>query len=163
MAAPKFHWSSKKTHCKNGHEFTLENTYARNGTRSCRACHKNRSKSWTKTHPSTRTISSRKYNNSDKRRKVSQKFNTTVKRINSNLKKYGITYTEYEQIFKSQNSLCAICEKEIYLRGKLTHVDHDHKTGKVRGILCLWCNNVLGYCNDNIFILEKAISYVKYN
>ena len=86
---------------------------------------------------------------------------------NRDLKKYGITLEDQEQMLREQNNKCAICGKEIFLFGsskKLTaHVDHDHKTGKVRGLLCDKCNRGLGFFRDNEEYLINAASYLKKN
>jgi hypothetical protein len=60
------------------------------------------------------------------------------------LKKYGITLEQKVSMIKSQNSKCAICDKE-FESTRSTHVDHCHTTGKVRGILCNVCNTKLGW------------------
>lgn len=73
-------------------------------------------------------------------------------------KKYKITLQEYEEFFKKQNGLCAICETNIFKK-KLA-VDHCHLTGKNRGLLCLRCNIGLGYFKDNKDILLKAVEYL---
>lgn len=88
--------------------------------------------------------------------------------MSSSLKrKYGITKEDKERMLKNQGYKCAICGKEILLFGsshKLTaHVDHDHKTGKVRGLLCQGCNIGLGKFMDNTDYLLSAISYLKKN
>ncbi len=79
-------------------------------------------------------------------------------------KKYGITFDEYEEMLLQQGGVCAICEKPetIYLREKLARmaVDHDHKTGAVRGLLCRQCNNGLGCFKDDTDIISKAIDYL---
>lgn len=74
------------------------------------------------------------------------------------LKAFGITPDDYNNFVKKQNGLCAICQKS----GKL-FVDHNHKTGKVRGLLCNTCNIALGMSKDNITILKNAIVYLENN
>lgn len=79
---------------------------------------------------------------------------------------YGITITDYYEMLQFQNELCAICGKPETRKNKYTgtcrlHIDHDHKTGKVRGLLCSKCNVVLGAFGDNIEILMSAINYLR--
>lgn len=76
------------------------------------------------------------------------------------MKKYGITYEQKENMKISQNSKCKICKKE-FRNSDDAHVDHCHKTGKIRDLLCFKCNSILGFCNDDSFILESAIFYLK--
>jgi hypothetical protein len=59
--------------------------------------------------------------------------------------KYKITVQDYENMFKAQEGKCAICEKHQNEFNYLLHVDHDHKTGKIRDLLCSICNTRLGY------------------
>ncbi len=72
---------------------------------------------------------------------------------------YNLTLSEYEELVKLQNGVCAICGKENNLGNKL-FVDHCHKTNKVRGLLCQKCNSGVGYLNDDIHLLAKAIEYL---
>ena len=77
-----------------------------------------------------------------------------------NFKKvYGITLVEWEALFDSQNRLCAICGTDKQ-RGKNWHTDHDHSTGKVRGILCGWCNTGIGKLQESREIMSKALDYL---
>ena len=72
---------------------------------------------------------------------------------------YNITLADYDKLYKEQNGVCAICGlPEVCMR---LQVDHNHKTGKVRGLLFLHCNNILGKAKDSIETLEKAIQYLK--
>ena len=73
---------------------------------------------------------------------------------------YGITLEEYGRMFETQNAGCAICG-EVRDKSKMLCVDHCHKTGKVRGLLCEKHNWLLGNANDSIQILESAIKYLK--
>lgn len=72
--------------------------------------------------------------------------------------KYRITTNDYARMFSEQSGLCAIC---LELAGDdVLHVDHCHKTGRIRGLLCRSCNLLLGMAKDNPEILESAISYM---
>ncbi len=73
--------------------------------------------------------------------------------------KYGLTETKYNKIFTDQSGICAVC-KSTFKSSKHTHIDHCHKTGKVRGILCHNCNRALGAVGDSSDILLALISYL---
>lgn len=78
-------------------------------------------------------------------------------------RRYGLTNVQYENFLSQQQNQCSICSILLNNSTKLTtpHVDHDHKTGIVRGILCDSCNRMLGCARDNSNILLKAVSYLK--
>jgi hypothetical protein len=83
-------------------------------------------------------------------------------------KKFNLTVAGYEELVSRANSKCAICgaepKKEISGNGKSNprlHIDHCHKTGKVRGLLCFNCNAGLGQFKDDVSRLEKAIGYLE--
>lgn len=81
-------------------------------------------------------------------------------RVNNRLKKkYGITLEEYQRLWEGQGEVCAIC-KTPKLTQRMLCVDHCHKTGEVRGILCIKCNSALGKFNDDPKLLQKAIEYL---
>ena len=73
---------------------------------------------------------------------------------------YGLTLGEFDQMFEAQGGVCRVCSK-INLDGRRLYIDHDHKTGKVRGLLCHKCNSLLGFTDDNIDYLLKVIDYLK--
>jgi hypothetical protein len=75
------------------------------------------------------------------------------------LQRYGITVEQYEQMSADQGGECAICQKKCP-SGKVLAVDHNHKTGNVRALLCVNCNLGLGNFQDNIDLLFNAISYL---
>lgn len=86
----------------------------------------------------------------------------------SDLKKqYGLTMEDVEIMLKNQNCKCAICGKELFLQGasedktKIAHVDHNHETGKVRGLLCNDCNRGIGLLKDNPLFLANALKYLE--
>ena len=72
---------------------------------------------------------------------------------------YGITLPMYKNILRKQNYRCAICRKKP--NKKRLSVDHNHKTGKVRGLLCYKCNTGLGMLRDNPYIVQQALEYLK--
>lgn len=75
-------------------------------------------------------------------------------------RKYGIVRGEYESMLERQNYVCAICGG-AHLSGQPLHVDHCHKTGKVRGLLCMQCNGGLGNFADDFSLLQKAMTYLQ--
>lgn len=69
-----------------------------------------------------------------------------------------MTLEQYDQMFEKQNGTCLLCNKiEI---GKRLAVDHDHETGKIRGLLCQRCNCVLGLADENIDLFYKLINHI---
>jgi Recombination endonuclease VII len=72
---------------------------------------------------------------------------------------------EYEVILKSQQNSCGICNgpNNTTRSGNIKrfNIDHCHKSGKVRGLLCTFCNSLLGYSKDSIEILQSAIRYLE--
>lgn len=78
-----------------------------------------------------------------------------------NWKKMGLSITieQYRELYKIQEYKCAICG--ISAKYPDLHLDHCHKTNKVRGLLCFKCNNALGSFQDSISSLLKAIKYLK--
>jgi hypothetical protein len=80
--------------------------------------------------------------------------------------KYGMTWAEYQKMLKTQRQRCAICgrkEKRPGRSGKIRtlSVDHDHRTGSVRELLCADCNVGLGCVDDNIKTLQTMIAYLQ--
>ena len=76
-------------------------------------------------------------------------------------KRYGISLEEYTDMYNNQNGCCAICGRHNDTFAKSLAVDHCHITGKVRKLLCINCNSAIGKLQDDIEILQKAISYLK--
>jgi hypothetical protein len=76
-------------------------------------------------------------------------------------RKYGISHDEVKIMLKERNYKCDICNKESDHRYDKLCVDHDHKTGDVRGMLCFSCNVMIGQGKDNIELFKNAIQYIK--
>jgi hypothetical protein len=82
--------------------------------------------------------------------------------------KYGITELELQDKLNEQKGLCIICDDDFgtsLITGTRTHgrqycVDHDHKTGRIRGLLCNWCNTTLGYIEKKKMDPQRYMEYL---
>lgn len=72
-------------------------------------------------------------------------------------KVYGLTLQEYNKKIYDQNGLCAICHRPEFP----LNIDHNHKTGVVRELLCNRCNIALGQVREDVTILKSAIAYLE--
>jgi hypothetical protein len=79
--------------------------------------------------------------------------------LNASLRnRFGIGVDDYEVLLAAQGGLCAICRDTD---GKTLHVDHDHKTGRIRGLLCGPCNRMLGQGHDSPARLRAGAGYLE--
>jgi hypothetical protein len=75
-------------------------------------------------------------------------------------KVYGLRPGEYGQIYLAQGSVCAICRRATGATRALS-VDHDHKTGLVRGLVCRPCNDLLGHLRDDLGAARRIVDYLQ--
>lgn len=97
---------------------------------------------------------------SEKKAEYDKRTSRYSKRVRKNWslkEKFGITIDQYEQMIVDQDSKCYICE-DLLIK---PHVDHCHKTNRVRKLLCVRCNTGLGSLRDDVSIMEKCIAYIK--
>ena len=73
---------------------------------------------------------------------------------------YNMTLEQYDSLLTKQDFVCAICHKINNIQGRRLEVDHDHKTGKIRGLLCNGCNVGIGAFSDDMDLMAKAVQYV---
>ena len=128
----------KQEICKRGHNMSITRRKYSNGDTYCYECKKIRQQQDRIKHPNRHL----KY------------YKTSNRRRNYNLEPH-----EYNKLVEDSNNLCMICKSPP--GHKSLHIDHDHKTGKVRGLLCHGCNTAIGLMKDDINILIKAIEYLK--
>lgn len=95
---------------------------------------------------------SSKWVKSPKGKKYARKYRLKIR--------YGLTLKEYDKIFEQQGGVCVIC-KQPQLHKRLA-VDHNHKTGKVRGLLCFSCNSIVGHLEKNPGLIINFIRYLIY-
>lgn len=119
---------------------------------SCKLCAHKRSRKWAVEHYSRRLEIQRK--SAEKLR-----FSGRDKREDARLKRdFGITLEFFDEMLLAQGGQCAICQKESKLC-----VDHNHETGKVRGLLCAGCNQALGLLKDSPSSARSAAEYLEKN
>lgn len=125
----------------------------RNGCKGCRREYKRR---WEKYNKIARRGYNRKHylkNAPDLRAGSLHRYHVEDKRF----KKYGISREQFNCMLEEQERECAICSREI---SESAHIDHDHATGTVRGLLCPSCNRALGYFGDSKLTIERALDYL---
>ena len=77
---------------------------------------------------------------------------------------YGLSWNDVEEMHTRQEGKCVICKEPVVLerlKKNRAHIDHCHRTGYVRGLLCRYCNAGLGFFKDNPTNLESAIAYLE--
>jgi hypothetical protein len=105
----------------------------------CRSCHAANARKWRKQNPEKwRTIQARR-------------TNTYLSQV------VGITWQDYERLYKEQEGRCKICKKW----SERLHIDHNHASGRFRGLLCFSCNAGIGLFGDNVLWLMRAVLYLK--
>jgi len=93
-----------------------------------------------------RLIARRAYHNN----KHKHNYNEKSRRL-----RYGLSQAEYDLMIEKQNGFCAMCNKSV----SILHIDHNHATGKIRGLLCRKCNVTLGYVEDEE-LMNSARKYL---
>ena len=99
-----------------------------------------------------------KYNR-DYRKKYKEKWRT-INRQNNLKKLYGITIKDYDYLMDKQGGVCDICGN-LNVHGRRLSVDHNHKTGAIRGLLCVHCNAGLGSFKDSDTLICEALAYLR--
>lgn len=119
----------------------------------CKECDRRRSADWNRCNPERHSENQRRHT-----RKPNSK---TYQRRYLLMAKFGITPEQYDAMLASQDGKCAICSSDNPGgRGRYFHVDHDHSTGRIRGLLCHGCNTGIGLLRDDPSILSAALAYL---
>lgn len=120
---------------------------------TCKDCDNLRQRNFRKINPTSCRNATKVYREKD----------VVYWRLYNRCKQKNITIKQYLEIFRTHNGKCDICGTSHLELNKSLGIDHNHKTGKIRGLLCNSCNIALGSFRDNPEILEKAIEYLKKN
>ncbi len=146
--------------CKKHGLLSYEDTILREGKYlRCRLCRFEASNAWQKRNPDKVKIHKR-----DTYLRNSARYAQ-----DSILRQKGISLESYEELIAKQNNLCLICHREETTRQRKDGtrsplaIDHCHKTGKIRGLLCRKCNTGIGLFDENIEFLLNAINYLRIN
>jgi len=102
-------------------------------------------------------------NNPERKKQLDKKWKAANKESvkNQHLKsKYGISIEEYNKMLIAQEFCCSICESSFSSFKAAPAVDHCHKSGAVRELLCSNCNSLLGFAKENEYTLQKALEYI---
>lgn len=132
---------------------SLDNFYLKSGKKThphCKVCVRAQAKAW-------------KANNIDRCRETNKKWNSnnySKKRYRELKQKYNTTPEHYDEMLTIQNHSCKICGIHQDKLNRKLAIDHCHITGKIRGLLCLHCNALLGYCKDKVDLLDRAKAYL---
>lgn len=144
----------KKTHCPQGHPYLGRNLIInRRGSYLCRICQTAAQRRWRTQYPERAKQSTKRWQERNMDRWRARCNESKIR------KRYGITIEDRERIRRKQGGKCAICRR-VSGNGGLV-VDHDHKTGKVRGLLCNHCNLTLGKFEDNPAWFRKLAEYLE--
>lgn len=134
------------------------------------------SRGWFRRCRSCRAAYDKRYKQDPKVRRRASEYDRGYRVRNSaamrrrQLARYGIQPEDYDERYQVQRGRCLICDRERLRLGSagsrpggidVLGVDHDHKTGAVRGLLCSTCNRALGLLGDNIAWLKAAIAYLE--
>jgi len=135
-------FNASKTHCKNGHEFTPENTEVRvtskGTTRRCKVC---------RNAYALKLYHDRGGAEADWEKHLRKDYGPEAP-------------TVYKRLNEAQGGVCAICLGTCVDRNRLCY-DHDHQTDEPRGLLCFQCNVALGGFADRLDLLEAAAEYLR--
>ena len=131
--------ANKVTTCTRGHNMEKTRKYHQNGDSYCSTCKALRTKEFRKNNPEI----------------------TAVYGWRSNMKRrYGLNEESYSSLFIEQNGKCKVCKTSLEYKSKSTHIDHNHETLEVRGLLCHGCNTAIGLLREDKGTILSLLNYL---
>lgn len=163
MMDPNCKYCSRCDTVKSLNDFYKDNRTKDGKAYTCKDCTKKRSAAWQKANPEKAVTRQKEWvvRNQERHHENQRRYHSIGGwRKRWYEKKYGLSVEQVMAMIESQGGRCAICDTtEPGGRGQFA-VDHDHKTGQVRGMLCQHCNTGLGSFNDDVERLKIAIVYL---
>ena len=165
------------SYCGRGHEWTPDNVYVTpHGNRQCRICKLEANRAWSKGQPMNAPLTHCRQGHllTPEKTRVSSRGSRSCKTCQDQRQmaqywaaggaaaRHGLTAGEHERLWIGQNRQCAICDKSLSSLADGV-IDHDHTTGRARGILCTNCNTAIGKLGDSPVRLARAIAYLNAN
>lgn len=135
----------------------------------CSSCTNKTSKLWKQKNPDKVNQQRKRWfeKNKDKIKQYRQKITKESRRKHVVKMCYNLSWEDYLEFYTKAKGSCSICFKPLSLSFsediETAHIDHCHKTGSIRGILCRSCNRGIGYLNDSPERLRKAADYLERN
>lgn len=133
--------------CVKHPEFAGER-FSANG--ACRGCSNERSAKWQRENKERASASDKRWRLANRARRLNLQY----------LKRYGVTAADKQALLAKQRSKCAICRIATPTKGGW-HLDHDHKTKEIRGVLCGRCNWMIGHARESPKVLLAAAKYLQ--
>lgn len=125
----------------------------------CRSCYDKTRRHKTREYARSRYKKNRRKINAWQREYYKKHKRSELALLQQVLNRYGLKVGDYERLMELQKDCCALC-REKPKKGRL-YVDHDHKTHKVRGLLCPRCNMGLGAFKDHPELIQAALVYLR--
>lgn len=116
-----------------------------------------RQKEWREANPDQ----ARALQNKSNRKRLADPEYVRLRAERLMLRKYGLTMADFDALLESQGGVCAICKGDRNGPGARFHVDHHHRSGEVRGLLCGRCNTAIGLLQDSPELAEAAATYLR--
>ena len=166
---------ANRTHCINGHELSPANVYkSPTGYVVCKICRRNSKRKRNGRAPSKSEMDLPVALHNGEKAHCAQGHSFAEHGINMKRGRvcricriaerrsrlYGLKQHEYDRMYASQDGSCAIC-KQRFESARTTHIDHDHRSGKVRALLCSSCNRILGLAREDPDRLRQAAKYIE--
>ena len=120
----------------------------------CKVCRSGHSAEWVRSNRERASARMREWRQKNKDKVAASNRRQQLRR------NYGMTKAEYDQMLADQDGCCAICRTDTPGGRGTFHVDHDHATGEIRGLLCTRCNTGLGHFRDDPAMLRAALEYL---
>ena len=140
-------------------EFSRDKNNKDGRTYDCKKCRSKVYKQWCLDNPKKAKETRDRY--APYRKEYYQRPEQLLKYRKRWVQRYGLSLEEFDKMVDTQRNLCYVCNRpEPQVKNRHLCIDHNHKTGKVRKLLCSSCNRALGLLRENLVVIEKLKQYL---